>query len=156
MNGVLLQVVVALGVVENGVELVVDDPQVSGLKAVSVRPCGPREGVLPPDDVDGPNIAHAHIAEERQELALDDVLLCEPGVLADPRPHLRLVDLAEVGEGHVHGVVLEGLEVLLPQKRLELGLKPLLRLVPLGPARVAVVELHVEEACLLVLIGWHR
>ena len=156
VDGVLLQVVVALGVIEDGVELVVDDPQVSGLEAVAVWPRGPREGVLPPDDVDGPYVAHAHVAKERQELALDDALLGEPGVLADPRPHLRLVDLAEVGEGHVHGVVLEGLEVLLPKKRLELGLEPLLRLVPLGPARVAVVELRVEETCLLVLIGWHR
>lgn|GEM_PF-5705596 len=42
-------------------------------------------------------------------------------MLADPRPHLRLIDLAEVGEDYIHGVVLESLEVLLPQERLELG-----------------------------------
>lgn len=50
------------------------------------------------------------------ELALEYVHLDEPGVFADPRSHFRLADLAEVGEDHIHGVVLESLEVLLPRE----------------------------------------
>lgn len=46
VDGVLFQVVVAFGMVEDGVELVVDDPQVRGLEAVAVGPRGAREGVL--------------------------------------------------------------------------------------------------------------
>ena len=98
MDGVLLQVLIALGVVEDGVELAVEDPQVRRLEDVAVGPRGPREGVLPPDDVDGPYFAHAHVAEERDEFALDDVLLGEPGVLADhhaPEGLLLLVHLAD-------------------------------------------------------------
>ena len=82
------EAVVALGVVEDRVELVVDRAQVRRRPGLPVGVPVLGELVLPPDDVDRPHVAHAHVPEERHELVVDDVLLGDPRVLAYARLHL--------------------------------------------------------------------
>lgn len=59
-------------------------------------------------------IVHAHVAEVRQDLALDHVALGVPGVLAQPRAHAGLVDLVEGGESGVNGALRVRGELVLP------------------------------------------
>ena len=112
--------------------------------------------VLPPDDVDRPHVAHAHVPEERYQLVVDDVFLGDPGVLAYARLHLGGVHLNELGERHVHGPVVRAFELAFPHGGLHLGGEAALCLVALRAARVAVVALHVERTVvvILVLLTW--
>ena len=149
------EAVVALGVVEDGVELVVHRAQVRRRPGLPVGVPVLGELVLPPDDVDRPHVAHAHVPEERHELVVDDVLLGDPRVLAYARLHLGGVHLDELGERHVHGPAVKALELALPHCGLHLGGEAALRLVALRAAGVAVVALHVERAVVVILVHGH-
>ena len=152
---VLGEAVVALGVVEDGVELVVHRAQVRRRPGLPVGVPVLGELVLPPDDVDRPHVAHAHVPEERHELVVDDVFLGDPRVLAYARLHLGGVHLDELGERHVHGPAVKALELALPHCGLHLGGEAALRLVALRAAGVAVVALHVERAVVAILVHGH-
>ncbi|GEM_PF-5851570 len=141
--------------VEDGVELVVHCAQVRRCPGLPVGVPVLGELVLPPDDVDRPHVAHAHVPEERHELVVDDVLLGDPRVLAYARLHLGGVHLDELGERHVHGPAVKALELALPHCGLHLGGEAALRLVALRAAGVAVVALHVERAVAVVLVHGH-
>ncbi len=99
------QVVVALGMVEDGVQLVVDGSEVGGRVRLPVGVLVVDKLVLPADDVDGLDLGHPHLPEEGDDLVLDHVLLGQPGVLPDSRPNLGGVHVDEVREEHVHGAV---------------------------------------------------
>ena len=105
------EAVVALGMVEYSVDLVVHRAQVCRRLGFPVGVPVLGELVLPPDDVDRPHVAHAHAPEKRHQLVVDDVFLGDPRVLAYARPHLGGVHLNELGERHVHGSAVKALEL---------------------------------------------
>ena len=100
--GVALEAVVAHGMVEDGGELVVHRAQIGWRVGLAPLVAVRHEAVLPAHHVDGFYLVHAHVAEVRQHLALDHVALGVPGMLAQARAHVGLVDLVEGGKGGVH------------------------------------------------------
>lgn len=113
-RGVGVEPVVAGGVVEDGRKLVVHGAQVRGCVALPVVVSAVHEAVLPADDVDALDLAHATVLEVRHGLRPDQVVLVAPGVLAQARPHVGLVHLVELLERHGHRAPGEGDEIVFP------------------------------------------
>ena len=132
------QAVEAHGVVEDRRELVVDGAQVRGRVGFAVGVAHGHQLVLPPDDVHGLYLVHAHLPEGRQQLVADHVLLADPRALAQAGLHVLLVHLEEGGEGGADRPL--GLEpaLLLPLEGRLLGGKAALR--PVAPVPVVVAE----------------
>lgn len=113
-GGAAGEVVVAHSVVEYGAQLVVDGSQIRRGIGFAVLVLVRDQLVLPAHDVDRLDLVHAYLAEERDDLVGDDVLLGYPSVFPDSRFNLGGVHLDEVPEGHVHGPQMARPEVLLP------------------------------------------
>lgn len=84
-RGVWVQPVVPRCMVEDGVELVVDGPEVGGRVRLSVRATAVNQLVLPLDDVYAADVLHPHLTEVGLYLGVYHVLLRRPGRLAQPR-----------------------------------------------------------------------
>ena len=139
--------------VKDGVQLVVDGPEVRGRVRLAIGVLVVDEQVLPANDVDGLDLRHPHLPEERDDLVLDHVFLGQPGVLPDSGLNLGGIYVDEVGKGHVHGPVMDSKEVLLPHERFKLGGKAPLDLVPLSAPAVSVEALGVERPVLASIYG---
>ena len=102
LAGVLLQLVVPDGVVEDGAELGVDGSQVNRGVGLPVFVLAVHQLVLPGDDLLRGDAAELQLSEVRQQLCPDDVLLVVPGIFLQAGFHVLGVVVDEAGEGHVH------------------------------------------------------
>lgn len=114
------------------------------------------EFLLPIEDVDGSDLVHALVPQEREDLVFDHV---GPGLARGlPKAHLRIlrIDLVEIGERHSGGALHALQELVLPITRFLLGLEPAFGLL-LGFARpVLVVALDVMCVPFEILANGHR
>lgn len=152
LHGVGGKSVEAHRMVEHGGEDVVYGPEVRllvGLSRLRIDTCDkPR---LPLQHVGGRYVAERLVAEVRQDLVPDDVLLRAPRVALQARKHVGLVHLAVVGE--LHGRRASGLheEVALPSDGVRLLLEaPLGLLVALARQLLAVPALDGVRPVLLL------
>lgn len=97
--GVLQKSVEPDNVVENGAELIVEGSDVGWGVRIPVIVQIRHKLVLPANHIDELDLVDAHIAEVREDLAINHVLLRVPGVLAQPGLHLAGIHLAKRGEG---------------------------------------------------------
>ena len=150
------EAVEAHGVVEERAELVVDGLEVGRGEPAPARLLEGHQLVLPPHDVDRGDLVHALLAQVGEDALRDDGLLGLPGVQAQARPHVLLVELEEVDELHVHVARLHGVEVALPRERLGLGLEAPLHLVGALAVVGLVPGLDVPGAVPLIPCHRHR
>ena len=94
-----------------------------GVLLAVLVPCF-KEIVLPVHDVSRRDVDDPHLAEERDELLVDHMLLAAPGSLPQPGAYILGVDLDELFEGHARRPGLVGQKVPLPCQGLGLGLEP--------------------------------
>lgn len=119
--GVHRQVVVAAGVVEHAGKLVAHGSQIGVRVGLSVLVAVEQQLGLPLEDVCRHDVAELHLAEERQDLGLDDLLLGPPRVELQMGHAVLAIELVEVMHPHVRRAVLSGEERALPGLRLALG-----------------------------------
>lgn len=100
-GGVHGQVVVAASVVEHAGKLVADGSQIGVRVGLSVLVAVKQQPGLPFEDVSRHDVAQLHLAEERQDLGLDGLLLGPPRVELQMRHAVLAVELVEVMHPHV-------------------------------------------------------
>ena len=155
LDRALPQAVMPHGVVKYGACLVVERPQVRLAERLAGVVVGSEHLILPVDHVLAGDVVHAHLAEERDQLRLDDVLLGEPGVLLEPGAHVLFVALDKRLERHRHGAVHGCQEVRLPYRRRCLGDETALGLVAVLAILVVVVALHDPALAVIALVDGH-
>ena len=150
-GGVGTKLIEADSVVENGAELVVQGLEVGlGVGLALFVPIG-QQLILPCDHVLGGDLADLPLAEVGQNLLLDDVLLCQPGVFFQPGPHVLGVKLDKGFKGHIHVGGGLHLKAALPVLGLPLGGKAPLALLLTLPRPVPIPRHDVPCAPLFVL-----
>ena len=119
--GVHGQVVVAAGVVEHAGKLVAHGSQIGVRVGLSVLVAVEQQLGLPLEDVCRHDVAELHLAEERQDLGLDDLLLGPPCVELQMGHAVLAVEPVEVMHPHVRRAILTRDERALPGLRLAFG-----------------------------------
>ncbi len=156
LKGVCGKSVMPYGVVEDCGELVLHRSDVGLRELLPVLVLCLQQAVLPVHDLFRCDVDDPHLAEERDELLVDHVLLAAPCGLPQPRTNVFRVDPDELLEGHARGPRFIGQKVPLPCQGLALGLEASLRRVDGLSVMVRVVELDEPGAPLLVLPNAHR
>ena len=107
--------------VEHAGKLVAHGAQVGVRVGLSVLVAVKKQLRLPFEDVSRHDVAELHLAEERQDLGLDDLLLGPPRVQLQMGHAVLAVELVEVMHPHVRRAILTRDECALPGLRLALG-----------------------------------
>ena len=113
--------IVAASVVEHAGKLVAYGSQIGVRVRLSVLIAVKQQLGLPLEDVCGRDFAKLHLAEERQDLGLDNLLLGPPRVEFQMGHAVLAIELVEVMHSHVWRAILTRDECALPGLRLVFG-----------------------------------